>query len=205
MRKRKIFYILPLFLFATILFASNFSSTELENNLETTEGTSATASSAENFEKMMDVLTHKRCMNCHPSDNTPKQGEDSHPHFFGMVRGEGNMGFQATNCNTCHQAENNEFSGVPGAPHWSLAPESMKWEGLSRSEIAATILDKKRNGGRSRQEVVEHLTQDALVLWAWNPGIDAEGNPRETPPIPVDEYIVAVKEWFAAGAVIPAE
>jgi len=68
----------------------------------------------------MDVLTHQRCMNCHPSDNIPKQGEDSHPHYFGMSRGEGNIGFAATNCNTCHQHDNNDFSGVPGAPEWSL-------------------------------------------------------------------------------------
>ncbi len=205
MRNQKLFYVLPLFLFATILFASNFSSTELENNLEATAETLATASSAENFEKMMDVLTHKRCMNCHPSDNIPKQGEDSHPHYFGMARGEGNLGFPATNCNTCHQEENNEFSGVPGAPHWSLAPATMKWGGLSRTEIATSILDKKRNGGRSRQEVMKHLTEDALVLWAWTPGIDAEGNLREAPPVPVDEYVEAVKEWFEAGAIIPAE
>jgi len=205
MRNQKLFYILPLFLFATILFASNLSNTALENNLETTAETTTNASSAENFEKMMAVLTHKRCMNCHPSDNTPKQGEDSHPHSFGMTRGEGNLGFPATNCNTCHQEENNEFSGVPGAPHWSLAPESMSWEGSSRTEIAEAILDKKRNGGRSRQEVMHHLTEDPLVLWAWKPGVDTEGNPREAPPVPVDEYIVAVKEWFEAGAVIPAE
>ena len=38
------------------------------------------------FDKMMSVLTHQRCMNCHPSDNTPKQGEDSHAHYFEIDR-----------------------------------------------------------------------------------------------------------------------
>ena len=159
----------------------------------------------EAFDKMMDVLTHQRCMNCHPSDHIPKQGEDSHPHYFGMARGEGNLGYDATNCNTCHQHENNDFSGVPGAPEWSLAPHSMRWEGLSRAEIAISMLDPERNGGRTHHEVMEHLTEHALVLWAWTPGIDAAGNPREKPPVPVDEYIAAVKEWFEAGAPVPGE
>ena len=203
MRNQKLFYILPLFLLTTILFFSNFSDTEFENKSNTTK--EVMARSEENFEKMMDVLTHKRCMNCHPSDHTPKQGEDSHPHYFGVKRGEANLGFLATKCNTCHQDENNEFSGVPGAPKWSLAPKTMNWEGLTRTEIATSILNKKRNGGKNHHEILEHLTEDPLVLWAWNPGIDTEGIPRETPPIPVDEYITAVKEWFEAGAIIPSE
>jgi len=203
MKKQKLLYILPLFLFATLLFAANLTLTELDDPSEKANKTVSNTNSEENFDKMMSVLMHKRCMNCHPSDNIPKQGEDSHPHYFGMARGEGNLGYEATNCNTCHQHENNDFSGVPGAPEWSLAPHSMRWEGLSRTEIAESMLDKTRNGGRSHHEVEEHLTEHALVLWAWEPGIDAAGNPREKPPVPVDEYIEAVKEWFEEGAVIP--
>ena len=157
----------------------------------------------EDFDKMMDVLTHKRCVNCHPSDGVPKQGEDSHPHYFGIIRGKNNVGFEATKCNTCHQSENNEFSGVPGAPGWSLAPHSMRWAGLSRAEIARSILDPNRNGGRSHDQVMHHLTEHELVLWAWNPGVDASGKPRETPPVPQEEYISAVKKWFQRGARVP--
>jgi hypothetical protein len=79
----------------------------------------------------------------------------------------------------------------------------MKWEGLTRVEIAQSMLDPERNGGRSPHEVMEHLTEHELVLWAWTPGIDAAGNPRELPPVPKEEYITAVKEWFEAGAIIP--
>lgn len=203
MKKRKWLYSIPIFLFATILLAANLSNSDLIFHSEATIETSAPYSNEENFNKMMTVLTHQRCINCHPSDNVPKQGEDSHPHYFDMSRGKGNMGFEATNCNTCHQNENNDFSGVPGAPEWSLAPASMKWEGLSRVEIAKSMLDKKRNGGRSHHQVMEHLTEHALVLWAWNPGVNAEGIPREPPPVPKDEYIQVVKEWFENGAVIP--
>lgn len=151
----------------------------------------------------MSVLTHQRCINCHPSDGIPKQGDDSHPHYFGISRGKENVGFDATKCGTCHQKENNAFSGVPGAPEWSLAPESMRWEGLSHAEIAESMLDPKRNGGRDHDKVMHHLTEHELVLWAWEPGVDADGKPRETPPVNKKDYIAAVKRWFKDGAVIP--
>ena len=154
------------------------------------------------FNKMMDVLTHQRCMNCHPSDNVPKQGEDSHSHRFGITR-KNSVG--ATNCNTCHQASNNEYSGVPGAPEWALAPHVMRWEGLSRIEIAKSIMNPENNGNRSAEDVMHHLTEHELVLWAWEPGVDAEGNQRELPPVPKEEYIEAVKKWIQLGAVIPKE
>ena len=83
----------------------------------------------------------------------------------------------------------------------------LKWpgEGLSRVEIAKSMLNRQINGNRSLDETVKHLTEHELVLWAWEPGIDAAGNPREKPPVGKEEYIKAVKEWAASGAVIPEE
>lgn len=159
----------------------------------------------ESFDKMMDVLTHQRCVNCHPNDNIPKQGDDRHPHYFGVARGEEGRGFDATNCNTCHQSENNRNSGVPGAPHWALAPVSMGWEGLTRTEIAARLLDKSTNGNRTHEELVKHMTEDELVLWAWEPGVDSEGVHRKPPPVSKLEFKEAVENWFANGAVIPTK
>jgi hypothetical protein len=161
--------------------------------------------SDDSYNKMMDVLTHQRCMNCHPSDHIPKQGDESHPHHFGMARGEDDHGFEATSCNTCHQSENNLNSGVPGAPHWALAPASMAWEGLTRAQIAERLLDKNTNGNRSHQELIKHMTEDDLVLWAWEPGVDADGEPRTIPPVSKEEFKKAVENWFADGAVIPSK
>lgn len=155
------------------------------------------------FDQMMAVLTHKRCINCHPSGDQPLQGEDSHLHNFEVQRGPDNHGVAALKCESCHGSENNEFSGVPGAPEWSLAPKKMAWEGLSRIEIAKSMLNPANNGGRSLAEVVKHLTEHELVLWAWEPGIDAAGEPREKPPVSKEDYIKAVKEWAANGALIP--
>ncbi|MDW3646760.1 MAG: hypothetical protein R8P61_06850 [Bacteroidia bacterium] len=157
------------------------------------------------FDLMMKVLTHKRCVNCHPSGDRPRQGEDSHPHNFGVQRGPDNHGVAALRCEGCHQHENNDFSGVPGAPEWSLAPLAMQWEGLSRVEIAQSMMDRANNGNRSLAEIVKHLTEHELVLWAWEPGVDAEGNPRELPPVSKEDYIKAVKDWAAQGAIIPEE
>ncbi len=157
----------------------------------------------EAYEKVMAVLSHKRCVNCHPSGDRPRQGEDSHIHNFNVQRGPDNHGMAAVKCQTCHQEENNNLSGVPGAPEWHLAPLKMKWEGLTKAEIARSILNPENNGGRSLEEPVHHLTEHPLVLWAWEPGLDAAGNPREKPPVPVDEYIEAVKIWAAAGTPIP--
>lgn len=157
------------------------------------------------FDVMMKVLVHKRCVNCHPNGDRPLQGEDSHLHNFNVLRGPDDHGVAGLQCGTCHQSENNDYSGVPGAPEWALAPIEMYWEGLSRTEIARSMTDPARNGGRSLEELVKHLTEHELVLWAWEPGVDDEGNPREKPPVPVKEYIAAVKAWAEAGAVIPAE
>lgn len=160
---------------------------------------------ADPFDTMMEVITHKRCMNCHPSGNQPRQGEDSHLHNFNVQRGPDNHGLTAVQCSTCHQKENNNYSGVPGAPHWGLAPTSMAWEGLSRSEIARVILDPAKNGGKTLEEIVIHMTEDELVLWAFEPGVDNEGKPREKPPVSEADFKAAVKAWAAAGAPVPDE
>lgn len=72
-------------------------------------------------------------------------------------------------------------------------------------EIARSMLDRNTNGDRSLDELVKHLTEHELVLRAWEPGINAEGIPREVPPVPVDEYIAAVKAWADAGAIVPSK
>ncbi|MEO1451139.1 MAG: hypothetical protein AAFV07_16535 [Bacteroidota bacterium] len=192
-----------LVLLSIMLLSIGFTFRTPEGGTEPDPAPDPTAEAA--FDKMMQVLTHKRCVNCHPADDHPRQGEDSHVHNFGVQRGADNHGVAALRCNTCHGQENNAFSGVPGAPEWSLAPRSMAWQGLSRVEIAQSMLDPKRNGGRNLEDIVHHLTEHELVLWAWEPGVNADGQPRELPPVSKEEYIKAVKEWAEAGAHIPTE
>ena len=192
--------------FFAILVTWNFLNADLATSEYVHMVTEYNESAADTpYQTMMQVLTHERCLNCHPNDNVPKQGDDSNPHYFGMARGENDIGFEATKCATCHQKENNAYSGVPGAPHWALAPKSMAWEGLSAAEIATAMLDRSKNGNRSHEDLIHHLTEDNLVLWAFDPGVDNEGKTRTKPPISEEAYKKAVKEWFANGAPIPEE
>jgi hypothetical protein len=150
------------------------------------------------FNQMLKVIRHPRCMNCHPSDDRPRQGDDAHVHQMNVQRGKDDKGLPVLRCNSCHQSENNNYSDVPGAPKWHLAPKSMSWQGLSDARIGEAILNKSKNGRRDVKALVEHMTKDSLVLWAWAPG---EG--RQLPPLSQSDFAKFVKEWADNGAVIP--
>jgi hypothetical protein len=152
------------------------------------------------FQTILKVLKSPRCMNCHPSDDQPRQGDDRHIHQLNVVRGVDNHGGPVQTCNTCHHVDNNIYTNVPGAPHWGLAPKSMGWQGLTDAELGRAILDKAKNGNRSPEEIVAHMSGDALVLWAWNPG---EG--RSVPPVPLNDFKKALNDWLADGTPVPEE
>ena len=154
----------------------------------------------EAYETVMTVLTSPRCSNCHPTDHRPRQRDEQIEHLFNVQRGEDNHGGPVQTCATCHHEENNPYSNVPGAPHWGLAPHTMGWHGLSHAEIAQALIDPAMNGERSFEDLIHHMSEDALVLWAWDPG---EG--RTPPPVPHDQFVEALDIWLAAGAPIPAE
>lgn len=203
MKQQKYLYIFPIILFTGLLLASNYNSDKWTAIPESQSNTLVEQGN-EPFDKMMAVLTHQRCVNCHPAGEKPRKGDDSHvTRALGVARGAHGEGLEGLTCKTCHTDQNNDYSGVPGAPHWALAPESMAWEGLSRVEIARSMLNRDNNGNKSLEDIVEHLTEHELVLWAWDPGVDAEGLPREKPPVSKEDYIEAVKAWAEAGAIIP--
>jgi len=74
----------------------------------------------------------------------------------------------------------------------------MIWEGLSNAQLCRSIKDPKQNRNRTIDQLVEHLTEDKLVMWGWNPG---EG--RDPIPMPHGEFVAKVKQWQAAGAPCP--
>ena len=156
------------------------------------------AESERAFARIAEVLRHPRCMNCHPSGDSPRQTDDRHLHRMLVARGPDDRGTPAMRCTTCHQTVNTADGRVPGAPHWHLAPRRMGWEGLSDGELCRALKDPKRNGGRSIPALVQHMTSDALVQWAWNPG------PRSLPPLSQHEFHEIVKGWAASGAACPS-
>jgi hypothetical protein len=154
------------------------------------------------FTAFVPVLRHPRCMNCHSQGDYPRQGDDGHQHAMNVRRGRDGHGVTAEKCSTCHQDHNLVGAHLPpGAPNWGLPPAStsMIWQGLTDSQICESIKDRKQNRNRNLDQLVEHLTADKLVMWAWNPG---EG--RTPVPMPHDEFSAKVKQWQAAGAPCPA-
>jgi hypothetical protein len=151
------------------------------------------------FQEAGKVITHARCMNCHPAGDRPAQGDDRHPHMPLVVRGVDNFGAIGMRCTTCHGPANFDPGGVPGHPAWHLAPIEMAWVGKSLGEICEQIKDPSRNGGMSMEQLVHHMAEDSLVGWGWNPGVG-----REPAPGTQKEFGALIKAWVDTGAVCPA-
>lgn len=150
------------------------------------------------FAPIADVLEHPRCMNCHPRSDRPLQTDARMIHQMNVVRGEAGMGAAGLPCTACHGSANNQVSMVPGAPLWHLAPLSMGWQGLSRGELCRALIDPSRNGNRTVEDLVEHMTVDPLVLWGWDPGGD-----RSPIPVPHGDFVLQLQAWAASGGPCP--
>ena len=160
------------------------------------------AQSQQAFTEMAAVLRHPRCLNCHTSVDYPRQGDDQHRHLFNVKRGPDDRGVVALRCRTCHQADNQQASGVPGAPGWRLAPLRMAWDGLSPGQLCRALLDPTR-GGMTAATLVEHLQTERLVAWAWQPGRNSHGDRRQEPPLSREQFLALVGNWAELGAVCP--
>jgi hypothetical protein len=146
------------------------------------------------------VLTHARCVNCHPPDDVPRQGEAHALHDPPVQRGAADRGIPALGCNTCHQDRNAELARVPGAPDWHLAPRAMVWLGRSPAQICAQLKDPARNGGRTLAQIHDHVAHDGLVAWGWQPGAD-----RAAAPGTQAQFAALVQAWIDTGAACPVE
>lgn len=139
------------------------------------------------------VLHHPRCLNCHPSDEHPRAGDDMAFHLPPVTRGDEGHGTPAMRCNTCHQAENIEHAMLPGHPSWRLAPLEMGWMEESLHSICEQIKD-----GMSLEALHEHMASDPLVGWAWAPGPG-----REPAPGTQAAFAELVRAWIESGAHCP--
>jgi hypothetical protein len=151
------------------------------------------------FSEMGKVLTHPRCMNCHPATERPRQGDLRKLHEPVVVRGKDGHGATGLPCTTCHGKQNFDPAGVPGDGHWALAPASMAWEGKTIGQICEQLKDQNRNGSRDLAALVKHVTTDTLVLWGWNPG-----KGRTPAPGTAAEFGALMQAWADSGAACPA-
>jgi hypothetical protein len=156
------------------------------------------ARSAALFTELGKVLTHPRCLNCHPAGDHPRQGEQGRLHQPPVERGTDDHGLAAMRCPICHQQANFDPARVPGHPEWHLAPRAMAWEGKTLSEICLQIKDPARNGNRSLEDLIHHIGTDTLVGWAWAPGFG-----RQPAPGTQKQAGALVEAWVQTGAVCP--
>lgn len=156
------------------------------------------ARSAAYFTELGKVLQSPRCLNCHPVGDRPSQGDMMRPHDPPVFRGPDGMGLPSLRCNTCHQSANFDPGRVPGHPAWHLAPREMGWQGRTLQEICRQIKDPARNGGRTPEDLIEHIGDDTLVGWAWAPGVG-----RTPAPGTQKEARALVVAWVKSGAACP--
>jgi hypothetical protein len=152
------------------------------------------------FADVYKVLMSPRCMNCHPSGDVPLQGDDSHPHTMTPTRGVDGKGVYAMKCTSCHQPANTPgLHTPPGNPTWHLPPADMKmvFQGRTPGELAKQLLNRKMNGNKTIDQLIEHADDD-LVVWGWEPG---EG--RTKPPLTHEEFKKAWITWLETGAYAP--
>jgi hypothetical protein len=79
-----------------------------------------------------------------------------------------------------------------------MAPIEMAWQGRSAGEICRQLKDTDRNGGRSLALLQEHVANDDLVAWGWQPG---EGRD----PAPGTQRLLGalVQAWIDTGSECP--
>jgi hypothetical protein len=156
------------------------------------------ARSAAIFTELGKLLTHPRCLNCHPAGDRPRQGDLGRRHQPPVWRGADGFGLPAMRCPICHLNANFDPAGVPGNPIWHLAPREMGWEGKTLGEICAQIKDPARNGNRTLASLIEHIGEDHLVGWAWEPGYG-----RQSAPGTQKQAGALVEAWIDTGAACP--
>ncbi len=153
------------------------------------------------FGEVYRVLLHPRCMNCHPDGDEPLQTDQSLPHKM-------NIGHQSTEagleCAACHQTQNSEALGVvggpPGAPHWGLPDRDtpLIFQGRTPAQLCAQLKNPQENGNRTLQDLLHHVSKDALVLWGWSPG----GN-RTVPPLSHPQFVEQFQLWVDSNGACP--
>lgn len=152
------------------------------------------------FVEVAKVLQSPRCANCHPPDDRPRQGDVPKPHAQNISRKSIEAGVL---CSTCHQERNSEDTiglagGPPGAPHWGLPPANQVFMGRTVSALCAQMKDPAQTGDRDLAKLLDHVSNDALVKWAWSPG-----GKRTTPPLSHEKFVAAFKTWVDSGGACP--
>jgi hypothetical protein len=161
------------------------------------------AASLRAFSVVASVLTSPRCLNCHVAGDSPLQGDTGTIHNMNVKRGPDGRGTPAMHCTNCHQDENSiQLHAPPGRPDWRMPTSAtrMAWQSLSVGDICRSLKDPAKNGDRTMAQLIEHVRDDRIVNWGWDPGPG-----RSLPPVSHDEFVARVTEWVQTGTACPQE
>lgn len=150
------------------------------------------------FSIVASVLTSPRCLNCHVTGDIPLQNDAGTPHAMNVKRGPDGRGTPAMRCTNCHQDQNSsQLHAPPGTPDWHMPPPEMRmaWQGLSVGDLCRILKNPATNGGKSMAQLIEHVRNEPLVNWGWNPGPG-----RSVPAISHDEFVAVFSQWVQTGA-----
>ncbi len=81
--------VIGLVMSANVAFAQTPASQPVSQTVTSTDA-NRMAESIQFYRQMHAVLSHPRCVNCHPKDDSPKQGLDGHIHSPHITRGPEN-------------------------------------------------------------------------------------------------------------------
>lgn len=155
--------------------------------------------SANAFIEAYRVFMHPRCMNCHPTGDSPLQGDDSRIHAQNVTRGPDGRGLYAMKCSNCHQSQHIQGEHMPpGLPTWHLPPahRKMVFQGKTAAQLATHFKDKNFTGFKDfKKDLLHHVENDPLVKNSWTYGTP--------PPLSHEEFVGKVREWIEKGAATP--
>ena len=77
----------------------------------------------------------------------------------------------------------------------------MSWAGLTAGQLCRAIRNPSL-GAMTPDQMVAHFST-GLVRWAWEPGLNAQGSGRASPPLSHAKFIALTKLWIASGAACP--
>ncbi|MEM7280078.1 MAG: hypothetical protein AAF438_00405 [Pseudomonadota bacterium] len=164
------------------------------------------------WNRIHDVFTHPRCLNCHvgndgvPLWTTGSSSESTQAHGMWIKGGNSRMGAETMLCNSCHQTSAQRNTKAHAAPHtgmiWRLAPTEFQWTDQSSAQICEQVRDPERNGGRDEEGLIEHILHDASVFgfisWGFDPGPG-----RSRPPGSLQSHLEDMATWTSAGMPCP--
>jgi hypothetical protein len=149
------------------------------------------------FNYIFPIAVGPRCANCHGANGIPLQTDAGIAHAMNVSDQINHLGQR---CQSCHASVAHQFLGnPPGAHEWRMPAPSMAIpKDMTARELCELWKDTSRNGNRDIAMLRDHIENDPLIKWSWNPG------PGLTPAIGThNDFVSALKRWINYGAYCP--